>query len=86
MNSTDLAAALELMAQALRHMPAAAAAPSAPAAAALPQLHRTLAEWLDVQTLLGHKHAEMTDIYKDDRGLSAHVWKRVEVPSQTTPA
>lgn len=32
---------------------------------------------IDVQTLLGHKHAEMTDLYRDDRGLSAGVWKRV---------
>ena len=39
------------------------------------------AQGIDVQTLLGHKHAEMTDLYKDDRGLSSHVWKRVAVPS-----
>ena len=32
---------------------------------------------VDVQTLLGHKHAEMTETYKDDRGLSAADWKRV---------
>jgi len=32
-----------------------------------------------VQTLLGHKHAEMTQLYVDDRGLSAREWKRVEV-------
>lgn len=38
---------------------------------------------VDVQTLLGHKHAEMTAIYTDDRGLSAHEWKRVE---HSTPA
>jgi integrase len=31
-----------------------------------------------VQTLLGHKHAEMTSLYLDDRGLSAADWKRVE--------
>ena len=30
-----------------------------------------------LQTLLGHKHAEMTAIYTDDRGLSAHEWRRV---------
>ena len=30
-----------------------------------------------VQTLLGHKNAEMTDVYADDRGQSAHVYKRV---------
>jgi len=34
-----------------------------------------------VQTLLGHKHAEMTSLYVDDRGLSAKDWKRVEVPA-----
>lgn len=32
-----------------------------------------------VQTLLGHKHAEMTDLYLDDRGLSAAEWKTVAV-------
>jgi integrase len=31
-----------------------------------------------VQTLLGHKHADMTALYLDDRGLSAADWKRVE--------
>lgn len=30
-----------------------------------------------VQTLLGHKHSEMTALYLDDRGLTAGVWKRV---------
>ena len=40
------------------------------------------AQGIDVQTLLGHKHAEMTEVYKDDRGLSAHVWKRVSIPNQ----
>ncbi|PTT91201.1 hypothetical protein DBR42_04360 [Pelomonas sp. HMWF004] len=30
-----------------------------------------------VQTLLGHKHAEMTALYLDDRGLSAGDWKTV---------
>jgi len=39
---------------------------------------------VDVQTLLGHKHAEMTEIYKDDRGLSADQWKRVNL--STKPA
>lgn len=50
-----------------------------------PSLHevRSLAarlfykEGVDVQSLLGHKHAEMTSVYLDDRGLSAHEWKRV---------
>lgn len=37
------------------------------------------AQGCDVQTLLGHKHAEMTAVYEDDRGLSAQVWKRLEV-------
>ena len=41
------------------------------------------AEGVDVQTLLGHKNAEMTAIYEDDRGLSAKEWKRVALP---TPA
>jgi integrase len=35
------------------------------------------AQGIDVQTLLGHKHAEMTAIYEDDRGLSAAEWKQV---------
>ena len=39
------------------------------------------AQGVDVQTLLGHKHAEMTETYKDDRGLSAAEWKRVAGPS-----
>lgn len=34
-----------------------------------------------VQTLLGHKNAEMTELYADDRGLSAHKWKRVMLPT-----
>jgi len=37
------------------------------------------AQGVDVQTLLGHKHAEMTDLYRDDRGLSAREWKSVPV-------
>lgn len=36
-----------------------------------------------VQTLLGHKALEMTQMYADDRGLSAKHWKRVEVARQT---
>ncbi|MBT9493863.1 MAG: tyrosine-type recombinase/integrase [Paucibacter sp.] len=31
-----------------------------------------------VQTLLGHKHAEMTALYLDDRGLTDGVWKIVD--------
>lgn len=34
-----------------------------------------------VQSLLGHKHAEMTAAYLDDRGLSAADWKVVAVPA-----
>lgn len=37
------------------------------------------AQGVDVQTLLGHKHSEMTDLYRDDRGLSAREWKPVPV-------
>lgn len=37
------------------------------------------AQGVDVQTLLGHKHAEMTALYEDDRGLSAHEYKRLSV-------
>lgn len=40
---------------------------------------------VNVQTLLGHKHAEMTDVYKDDRGLSRDEWKRVAVAERTEP-
>lgn len=40
------------------------------------------AQGIDVQTLLGHKHAEMTELYVDDRGLSKDQWKRVG--AQTT--
>lgn len=35
------------------------------------------AQGVDVQTLLGHKHAEMTAMYEDDRGLTSKEWKRV---------
>lgn len=33
---------------------------------------------LNVQTLLGHSHAEMTALYVNDRGLSSGEYKRVE--------
>jgi site-specific recombinase XerD len=33
-----------------------------------------------VQTLLGHKDIEMTELYLNDRGLSAAEWKRVATP------
>lgn len=36
-----------------------------------------------VQTLLGHKHAEMTQLYLDDRGLTAGEWKTVCAPALT---
>jgi integrase len=32
-----------------------------------------------VQSLLGHKNKEMTEVYLDDRGLTAAEWKTVEV-------
>ncbi len=35
------------------------------------------AQGLDVQTLLGHKHADMTAVYEDDRGLNADQYKRL---------
>lgn len=35
----------------------------------------------DAQTILGHKHADMTELYKDDRGLTAAEWK---VPKPAT--
>lgn len=41
---------------------------------------------VNVQTLLGHKHAVMTDLYKDDRGLTAHVYKHVALPTHQTCA
>ncbi len=34
-----------------------------------------------VQTLLGHKHAEMTKVYLDDRGLTEAEWKTVDAPA-----
>ena len=36
-----------------------------------------------VQTLLGHKHAEMTALYLDDRGLTDGVWKTVDANEVT---
>jgi integrase len=35
----------------------------------------------DVQTLLGHSHASMTELYKDDRGLDRRQgrWKVVSL-------
>lgn len=40
------------------------------------------AEGKDPQTLLGHSHREMTELYLDDRGLSNGVWKRVSVSAE----
>jgi integrase len=37
------------------------------------------AQGVDTQTLLGHKHAEMTAQYEDDRGLNSREYKRVPV-------
>lgn len=42
------------------------------------------AEGHDVQTLLGHSAQEMTDLYLDDRGLSAKEWKRVGLRAPLT--
>lgn len=39
-----------------------------------------------VQTLLGHKHAEMTALYLDDRGLTAGEWKRVDASTRALMA
>lgn len=52
-----------------------------------PSLHecRSLSERLyrrqgvDTKTLLGHKRQQMTDVYNDDRGLSAGEWKTLEI-------
>jgi enterobacteria phage integrase len=41
-------------------------------------------EPVTVQTLLGHKHAEMTKVYLDDRGLTEAEWKTVD--AQRAPA
>ncbi|MDO4708236.1 MAG: tyrosine-type recombinase/integrase [Pseudomonadota bacterium] len=35
------------------------------------------AQGIDTQTLLGHKRQSMTDVYNDDRGLSAGQWRRL---------
>lgn len=62
-----------------------------PGAHRRPSLHevRSLAARLytaqglrDVQTLLGHKNSEMTDLYRDDRGLSASEWKTVDLQKE----
>jgi len=41
---------------------------------------------LDVQTLLGHADAEMTELYINDRGLTAKEYKRVKLPTASEPA
>ncbi|MBT0961676.1 tyrosine-type recombinase/integrase [Denitromonas iodatirespirans] len=54
-----------------------------------PSLHecRSLAERLyraqgiDTRILLGHKHQSMTDLYHDDRGLTAASWQLVHLPN-----
>lgn len=73
MNQADLAQLLEMMAAALRSMPAVPghAASSMVQPPAVPQ--RILSAWLDV-------HArQMTAVYEDDRGLSAKQYKRLAV-------
>jgi len=37
------------------------------------------AQGIDTKTLLGHKHQSMTDVYNDDRGLSAGKWTFLEL-------
>jgi integrase len=37
------------------------------------------AQGIDTMTLLGHRHQSMTDIYNDDRGLSAGKWKTLVI-------
>ena len=44
------------------------------------------AQGVDVQTLLGHKHAEMTALYEDDRGLSSREWKCLHVVGEQSEA
>jgi len=39
-----------------------------------------------VQTLLGHKDAEMTAVYLNDRGLTAAEWKQVSSNDQLPAA
>lgn len=43
------------------------------------------AQGVDVQTLLGHKNFEMTELYMDDRGLSAKEWKKVRRVGPAAP-
>lgn len=43
------------------------------------------AQGIDTQTLLGHRHAEMTAVYEDDRGLTAHEFKRVTTTGEPSP-
>lgn len=69
----------------------AACSPDAYARFEWPSLHEVrslsartyIAEGMEptvVQTLLGHKHAEMTKVYLDDRGLTEAEWKTVDAP------
>jgi integrase len=74
MNPADLAAALELMAQALRHLPAAAAAAPQPQPQPAPaELHRTLAEWLDVHERLLRDRGYKAQTLKNRTANLAHV-------------
>jgi enterobacteria phage integrase len=38
------------------------------------------AQGINTKTLLGHKHQSMTDVYNDDRGLSAGKWVTLALP------
>ena len=72
MNPADLAGMLEMMAQALRHMPAGAAA-AAPVPAAAPEPHRTLSEWLDVHERILRERGYKAQTLKNRTANLAHV-------------
>lgn len=58
-----------------------------------PSLHecRSLSERLyrdqgiDTRILLGHKHQSMTDVYNDDRGLTAMKWQSLVISAGSNP-
>jgi len=41
------------------------------------RLYRT--QGVNTMILLGHKHQAMTDLYNDDRGLTAGQWKTLSI-------